>query len=109
MGISMGWLVAWVFRKLKKSSVSGQTSTASLRGSEANVLLSVGPEKTGKIRLFMEDRHIDLMAQTRDDALIARNEKVLIVSVENGIAQITKVRGLDPQDTRKRQRAALKN
>jgi membrane protein implicated in regulation of membrane protease activity len=109
MGISMGWLVAWVFRKLKTSSVGGQTSTASLQGSEANVLLSIGPEKTGKIRLVMENRHIDLIARTQDDDLIARNEKVLIVSVEDGIAQVTKVHGLGPQDTRKHQRAALKN
>ena len=107
MGISMGWLVAWVFRKLKKSSVGGQTSTASLRGSEASVLLSIGPEKTGKIRLLMEDRHVDLIAQTRDEALIERNEKVLIVSVDDGIAQVTKVRGLAPQDARKRQRALV--
>ena len=57
----------------------------------------------------MENRHIDLIARTQDDDLIERNEKVLIVSVEDGIAQVTKVRGLGPQDTRKHQRAALKN
>jgi membrane protein implicated in regulation of membrane protease activity len=107
MGVSMGWLVAWTFRKLKKSSTGGQTSTAALRGEQATVLLSVGPEKTGKIRLLIDNQNVDLLARTRDPGLIERNEKVLIVSVEDGIAQITRVRGLDPQDSRPRQRRTV--
>ena len=109
MGVVMGWMVAWTFRKLKKSSTGSQTSTATLRGEQALVLLSVGPEKTGKIRLVIDNQHVDLLAKTRDERLIERNEKVLIVSVEDGIAQITRVRGLDPQDSSTRQRQAVTN
>ena len=91
MGVGMGWLVAWIFRKLKKSSTGSQTRTSTLRGSEGTVLLSIGPEKVGKIRLLVDGSHLDLLAKTHDTTLIERNQKVLVVSVEGGVAQITRL------------------
>ena len=57
----------------------------------------------------MEDRHVDLLAKTRDPGLIQRSEKVLIVSVDNGVAEVTQLPSPTSQSAKKRQRSAIKH
>ena len=62
-----------------------------VRGSEATVLLSVGPDKLGKVRIVVDGQHVDLPARTRCEDTMNREEKALIVSVDDGVAEITPV------------------
>jgi len=94
VGLAIGWAAAWAFRTLKRNTVTGQTQLTGLRGTEAIVLLPVGPDKTGKIRALVDGQAVDLMARTRDDALMARKEPVLVVSIDDGVAVVTPLRRL---------------
>jgi hypothetical protein len=94
LGLGVGWAAAWFFRQLKQSNVTGDVGLRSVGGSEASVLLPVGPGKRGKVRALVDGQTVDLLAETRDGLLIGRGEKVLVVSIDDGIAQVTHVRRL---------------
>ena len=94
VGLAIGWGAAWAFRALKRGTVTGQTQLTGLRGTEATVLLPVGPGKTGKVRALVDGQAVDLIARTRDDVLMARKEPVLVVSIDDGVATVTPLRRL---------------
>lgn len=88
VGAVTGYAVALLFRSLRNSTVSSETSAASLVGSEANVLLSVPTGGTGKVRVRMAGQDVDLHARSGSDAPIERGATVLIVSVKDGVARV---------------------
>lgn len=96
LGLAMGWSVAWMFHQLKKTRTVGELTTRSMQGAEATVMLEIGPEKRGKIRLLFEGSTVEIFGQTEDNIIIARGSKVLVVSVVEGVAQVTKLRPRDP-------------
>jgi hypothetical protein len=91
LGGTMGTGAAWVFRQLQLTEPTGNVGLLDVSGSEATVLLSVGPDKPGKIRLMVDEQYIDLPARTQCEQLIERNAKALVLQVEDGIASITPV------------------
>jgi len=91
MGTGLGWAAAWVFRKLQLTQVSGNVGMFDVQGKEATVILPVGPNKMGKVRVLLDGQTVDLPAVTRADDQIERNEKALVVNVEDGVAHITPV------------------
>lgn len=91
LGMGIGTGAAWVFRQLQLSQPSGNVGMLDVRGTEATVLLSVGPDKLGKVRVTVDGQHIDLPARTQGDTTMNRNGKALVLSVDDGIANITPV------------------
>ena len=91
LGGGVGTGAAWTFRQLQLTEVTGNVGMRDIRGSEATVLLSVGPEKMGKVRSVVDGQHVDLPARTRCEDIMNREEKALIVSVDDGVAEITPV------------------
>jgi len=91
MGATIGTGASWVFRQLQLTQVSGNVGMFDVQGKEATVLLPVGPEKMGKVRVLLDGHMVDLPAQTQADDIIARDEKALVVHVEDGVAHITPV------------------
>jgi hypothetical protein len=91
LGMGIGTAAAWVFRQLQLSQPSGNVGMLDVRGTEATVLLSVGPDKLGKVRVTVDGQHIDLPARTQGDTTMNRNGKALVLSVDDGIANITPV------------------
>ena len=91
LGFGIGTGAAWVFRQLQLNQPSGNVGMFDVRGTEATVLLSVGPEKMGKVRVLVDGQHIDLPARTQSESTMNRNGKALVLSVEHGVAEITPV------------------
>lgn len=88
-GIVLGWGIAYVFHRLKKDTVSSNTSSKSLLNQEGIATLPISKETKGKIRLSLGTEVMDLVAITNDPMPIERGEKIMVVSVENGIAVIS--------------------
>ena len=86
-GIGTG--ASWVFRALQTTQVSGNVGLRDVRGNEAHVLLPVGPDKMGKVRLLLDGQYVDLPARTQSKDMIERDNKVLVVDVSEGVADIT--------------------
>ncbi len=94
MGLGIGWVAAWIFHRLKKGIVSAQTTLRGLAGTEAQALLPISASTPGKIRLLVDGQEIDLLARTRDAAPIPQRARVLVVGVEEGVAEVTHLRQL---------------
>ena len=87
----IGTGAAWIFRQLQLVEPTGSVGLLELSGTEATVLLTVGPDKIGKIRLLLDEQYIDLPARTQDNTVIKRDEKALILKTDQGIALIAPV------------------
>ena len=86
LGLVMGWLIANMFHKLKKSNVSGATDLKNQSGQEAKVILRIGPDKMGKVRLLSGGQFIDLPAVSSQDIEIG--DEVLVLKVQKGVAKV---------------------
>jgi membrane protein implicated in regulation of membrane protease activity len=89
MGVFVGLLSAWAFRRLRSASVSGNVRLADLAGQEAEVLLPVGPGQAGKVRLLVDGQLTDLIATTRDTEGLPRRSRALVVAIDEGRAIVT--------------------
>lgn len=94
LGLVSGYSVAKLFQYLRRSTMGTAVSARSLVGSEARVLLPVGPEKMGKVRMLSQGQDIDLPAITHQGALLPIHARVLVVDVNDGVAEIAAVPGL---------------
>jgi hypothetical protein len=89
MGVFVGLLSAWAFRRLRSASVSGNVRLSDLAGQEAEVLLPVGPGQAGKVRLLVDGQLTDLIATTRDTEGLPRRSRALVVAIDEGRAIVT--------------------
>jgi len=83
-----GYTVAAVFRGLSRSSVTSETSSNAMVGSEARVLLAIPSDGTGKVRIRSGGQDYDLLATSNSSQRIEREDTVLVVAVRNGVARI---------------------
>lgn len=88
-GIAIGAFAAWAVRRVANDTVSSALDARHLAGREADVVLSVGPDKIGKIRLTHQGQILELPATTAEQRRIERGERVLIVTVDAGTADVT--------------------
>ena len=89
MGLGLGLGAAWMFRSLSQSQVSAKTNLSQVRGVHGIVLLPLRPGGTGKVRLIVDEQQVDVMARTTTDTVLEPKSTVLVVNVENGIANVT--------------------
>ncbi|NOY24847.1 MAG: hypothetical protein GXP62_03150 [Oligoflexia bacterium] len=88
-GLGVGLAVSWAFHRLKNDNVTGDIGLRQVSGREGHLLLSVGPDKLGKVRVRIDGQDVDLLARTQDATSLPIREKVLVVRVEDGIAHVT--------------------
>jgi membrane protein implicated in regulation of membrane protease activity len=91
VGTGIGAVVATFFRRAGRQNVVTETSTRAVAGREAQVVLAIGPDSRGKVRLSLAGQTIELLARTREGRRIERGETVLVVSVAQGEAVVTPV------------------
>ena len=86
LGITIGWITAYIFNRLKKERVSGETNSKTLVSEEALVILPIKADAMGKIRVNRGGENVDIFARSTE--YIDRGESVLVVHVQNGIAEV---------------------
>ena len=89
LGLVLGYAIAWAFQKLKKSNVTVETSSIALKNKEGEVTIPISAGGRGKIRVKTDLQIHDLIAVTQDSKTITPGEKVIIVSISDGIANVT--------------------
>jgi len=92
VGAVLGYVAASIFWKLSRSEVGVATTLGQLRGAEADVVLPIRVGSTGKIGLNVSGQYTELVARTNDATDLAMRERVLVVSVQDGVAVVTSVR-----------------
>jgi hypothetical protein len=103
-GITLGWIVAYIFHRLKNDVVSSETSISTYINHEGQALLPISKNKMGKIRLSLGTEVVDLRAVTNDPTPIHHSEKIIVISVADGIATVS---SMLPQSQKQRLNNAI--
>ncbi|HWM87954.1 MAG TPA: hypothetical protein VNO33_19000 [Kofleriaceae bacterium] len=81
VGYTSGLVLTRAIRHLHTRSSDSSLAEADLIGSTALVLLPVGSGRTGKVRVHIKDRTVDLLAETQEEAELVTGENVLVIAV----------------------------
>ena len=88
MGLLVGGATAWLFRKLRTAAASSPASEEGFLGREAEVVLSLLPEKLGKIRLRIGEQDVELPARGGEEDRLDTRSKVIVVRFRDGVAEV---------------------
>jgi membrane protein implicated in regulation of membrane protease activity len=80
VGYASGILLTRTMSRLQRTSSNSSLAEADLVGATAQVLLPIGAGRTGKVRLHVKDRSVDLLAETEEEPEIAAGEQVLVIA-----------------------------
>ena len=106
VGLSLGVGAARLFRALNRDEVSGTTELSRYVGEEARVVVPVRAGQPGKIAIQTMAGRVEMLATTRDQEPLGMGTTVIIASVENGIADVSRLPVLPGTGHAHRQRAA---
>ena len=90
-GSGMGIGAAWFFRVLKGEEVSGDTSFERFAGEEARVVVGIRADQPGKIAVHTLAGRVEIPATTRDVQPIAAGSTVIVASVRDGVADVSRL------------------
>jgi membrane protein implicated in regulation of membrane protease activity len=88
-GLGAGVFASVVFRLVMRSSVSSMADVTHARGTVGRVLIPVGKEKAGQIRVVLRGQSVDLVAKT-DGEEIARGDQVIVEEIDGNTARVSK-------------------
>ena len=101
LGFAIGYGTALLFQYLKKNSVTLETSSASFVQQEGQVTLPIRIGKQGKIRIKINKEITDLIAITQDNRDIEIGSKVIIISMKDGVANVSQIENNNVKKTQK--------
>ncbi len=88
-GLGAGLFATFVFRAIMRSSVSSTTDVTTARGTVGRVLVPVGKQKAGQIRVVLRGQSVDLVANTEGED-IERGEQVIVEEIDGNTARVSK-------------------
>jgi membrane protein implicated in regulation of membrane protease activity len=80
-GYGAGVALTRAIRAVQAGSSDSSLAPDDLVGATAKVLVPVAAGRTGKIRLHLKDRTIDLLAETQETVELAAGESALVIAV----------------------------
>lgn len=89
IGGGVGWGAFTFFRYLAREEVSGSTQLTDMSQSEGKVLVRIPVGGTGKIAIDQLSGRVEMMARSGDGEEIPHGATVLVVGVQEGVAQVT--------------------
>ncbi|MDI3284355.1 NfeD family protein [Polyangium sp. 15x6] len=88
-GLSSGLFAQLAFRFVSQGSASTSADVTHAGGSVGRVLVPVGKDKVGKIRIVLKGQSVDILARS-DGEEIARGDHVLVEDVEGDVARVSR-------------------
>jgi len=80
VGYVSGLLLVRTIRQLHQHPSDSSLAAADLVGATAQVLVSIASGRTGKVRLHLKGRAVDLLAETEEPAELAAGERALVIA-----------------------------
>lgn len=90
-GLLVGSGAAWLFRAIRVDRVSGDVTLDRFVGSTARVSLPIRPGGLGKIVIDAPSGDVVMMARTHDGATLPPGSIVLVASIREGTADVTRL------------------
>lgn len=95
VGYVCGASITNSIRRLRKQVVDSSLGEKDYVGATAKVVLPVSKGKTGKIRMTIKGRVVELMAQTDDDVDLGLNQAVMVYALrDDGTAVVSRTEQL---------------
>jgi membrane protein implicated in regulation of membrane protease activity len=89
VGVAAGLGASIAFRTLARDTIGQVRGASALVGREGRVLLPIARAQRGKVRTEMPGGgHVDLLAESDDDAVIEAGADVLIVDIRGNVAVV---------------------
>ena len=82
VGYIAGTGFSLALRRLAKSETDSSLGERDYVGALGTVVLPIGRESTGKVRLSLKGRTVELLANTEDDELLREREQVMVYGVK---------------------------
>jgi membrane protein implicated in regulation of membrane protease activity len=89
MGLFSGYGVSYTFGRLRRETISSSLQEQDYIGATGRVLLPVSRGEQGKVRLEIQGRIVDLIAETEDEQPLAVRQEVLVYGLERGVLKVT--------------------
>ncbi len=89
MGSMVGWFAFQFFKYLAKEEVSADVGLSRFAGEEAECVVAVRGSGKGKVRIDTLAERVEILATSADDHDIEKGTKVIVVSVVDGVADVT--------------------
>lgn len=96
IGYGAGLALTRTIRSLQRTSSDSSLSPDDLVGATARVLVPLAAGRTGKVRLHLKDRTVDLLAETQETVELAAGERALVIAVpRDGRAVVARIDKVD--------------
>lgn len=94
LGLTTGLIASFVIRILKGSETSGAANEKDMIGKEGEVLVPIRGASPGRIRCSVRGDIIDFLAVSESERALEPGETVIVVSMDNGRAQVVSSEGI---------------
>jgi membrane protein implicated in regulation of membrane protease activity len=97
IGVASGLGASTTFRALARDTIGQVRGATALVGREGRLLLPVARSQRGKVRMPVPGGgHVDLLAESDDDAALDAGADVLVVEVRGNVAVVERAPGGSP-------------
>lgn len=90
VGFLTGWTAVTLIRRLSANDTGVAATVDDYVGKSGELLIAVGPQRLGKVRIELKGTTVDVLAES-DDQSIARGEQALIVEMRGSKAVVVKL------------------
>lgn len=90
VGFVTGWTAVTLINRLSADEVGVAAGVDDYVGKTGEVLIAIGPNKLGKIRIELKGTTVDVLADSEESSL-ARGEQALIVEMRGSTAAVVKL------------------
>ena len=90
-GALTGYVTVHVLRRLSSNDTGVAAGVSDYIGKSGRVIVAVGHDGPGKVRLEMKGTTVDVLATTDDDAPIPTGEQALVVQMQGTQALVTRI------------------
>ena len=94
VGLLSGLGVSLAIRLLRLSETSGSAKEQDVLGKQGEVLVAIRGKTPGRVRCEVRGDIIDYTAITEEDGDIEAGQQVVVVSMENGVAQVMRTESI---------------
>ena len=95
-GYASGVIMDRAMRYLRRTDSDSSVGERDLVGASAQVLVPIAAGKTGKVRVHLKGRTLDLLAETDDESELAGSQRVLVLAMrDDGHVVVTRAGQLD--------------
>lgn len=88
MGLGCGYVASWTFRRLRRAPLITALGPRHFAGAIGTVLVPVGTDRPGKVRVRLRDQEHDLLARSAEDVDLPRGTRVLVIEYRDETARV---------------------